>query len=173
MGWPIIGETLQLYSQDPTSFFSSKQKRHGEIFKTHILGCPCVMLASPEAARFVLVTQAHLFRPTYPKSKERLIGPAALFFHQGDYHLRLRKLVQRALSLDATRSLANDVSSLAASALEKWDGGHVINTFEELKKVFVVFFLLTDGSVTLFCTSVKIYIYFFLTPLHCYFSVVV
>ncbi|CAI0558296.1 unnamed protein product [Linum tenue] len=84
MGWPIIGETLELYSQDPTSFFSSKQKRHGEIFKTHILGCPCVMLASPEAARFVLVTQAHLFRPTYPKSKERLIGPAALFFHQGE-----------------------------------------------------------------------------------------
>ncbi|CAL1410773.1 unnamed protein product [Linum trigynum] len=135
MGWPIIGETLQLYSQDPTSFFSSKQKRHGEIFKTHILGCPCVMLASPEAARFVLVIQAHLFRPTYPKSKERLIGPSALFFHQGDYHLRLRKLVQRALSLDATRSLAGDVSSLAASALEKWDGGHVINTFEELKKL--------------------------------------
>ncbi|CAL1396062.1 unnamed protein product [Linum trigynum] len=135
MGWPLFGETLQLYSQDPTRFFSNKQKRHGEIFKTHILGCPCVMLASPDAARFVLVTQAHLFKPTYPKSKERLIGPSALFFHQGDYHARLRKLVQRALSLDAIRSLAGDVSALAASALESWDGGHVINTFEELKKL--------------------------------------
>lgn len=27
MGWPYIGETLQLYSQDPNSFFASKQKR--------------------------------------------------------------------------------------------------------------------------------------------------
>ena len=27
MGWPYIGETLQLYSQDPNVFFTSKQKR--------------------------------------------------------------------------------------------------------------------------------------------------
>lgn len=27
MGWPYIGETLQLYSQDPNTFFVSKQKR--------------------------------------------------------------------------------------------------------------------------------------------------
>ena len=27
MGWPYIGETLQLYSQDPTVFFDSKQER--------------------------------------------------------------------------------------------------------------------------------------------------
>ncbi|CAN0922306.1 Abscisic acid 8'-hydroxylase CYP707A1 [Linum grandiflorum] len=133
MGWPVVGETLQLYSQDPAIFFSSKQKRYGEIFKTHILGCPCVMLASPEAARFVLVTQAHLFKPTYPKSKEQLIGPSAVFFHQGDYHLRLRKLVQGALSLDRIRNLVGDVSNLTVSALDSWDGGRVISTYEQLK----------------------------------------
>ena len=27
MGWPYIGETLQLYSQHPNTFFASKQKR--------------------------------------------------------------------------------------------------------------------------------------------------
>ncbi|XP_050227056.1 abscisic acid 8'-hydroxylase CYP707A1-like [Mercurialis annua] len=134
MGWPYIGDTLQLYSQDPNQFFAHKQKRYGEIFKTHILGCPCVMLASPEAARFVLVTQAHLFNPTYPKSKEQLIGPSALFFHHGDYHFRLRKLVQRSFSVFALRNLVSDISDLAASALDSWDGGHVINTFQELKK---------------------------------------
>jgi (+)-abscisic acid 8'-hydroxylase len=30
MGWPYIGETLQLYSQHPNAFFSSKQKRYLE-----------------------------------------------------------------------------------------------------------------------------------------------
>ncbi|KAF0920445.1 hypothetical protein E2562_035157 [Oryza meyeriana var. granulata] len=42
MGWPYVGETLQLYSQDPNVLFASKQKsgRYGEIFKTHLLGCP-------------------------------------------------------------------------------------------------------------------------------------
>lgn len=93
------------------------------------------MLASPEAARFVLVTQAHLFKPTYPKSKERLVGPAALFFHQGDYHTRLRKLVQASLSIETIRNLVANIDALAASALDTWDGGHVINTFHEMKKV--------------------------------------
>ncbi|XP_061364157.1 abscisic acid 8'-hydroxylase CYP707A1-like [Gastrolobium bilobum] len=134
MGWPYIGQTLQLYSQDPNVFFSTKKKRYGEIFKTNILGCPCVMLASPEAARFVLVTQAHLFKPTYPKSKELLIGPCALFFHQGEYHMRLRKLVQRSLSLDALRNLVPDIEALAISAMKSWGDGRVINTFKEMKR---------------------------------------
>jgi (+)-abscisic acid 8'-hydroxylase len=110
--------------------------RYVELFKTHILGCPCVVLASPEAARFVLVTHAHLFKPTYPKSKERMIGPSALFFHQGDYHSRLRKLVQGSLSPETIRKLVPDIEVIAISALESWAGGQaLINTFCEMKKV--------------------------------------
>ncbi|RWR84159.1 abscisic acid 8'-hydroxylase 4 [Cinnamomum micranthum f. kanehirae] len=135
MGWPYIGETLDLYSQNPNVFFATKQKSYGEIFKTHLLGCPSVMLASPEAAKFVLVSQAHLFKPTYPKSKERLIGPSALFFHQGDYHTSLRKLVQGSLSLDAIRNLVPDIEASAISLLDSWDGGRVIDTFHEMKKL--------------------------------------
>lgn len=177
MGWPYVGETLQLYSQDPNVFFATKQRRfflslhfvvlnshllnftfhlflfhrvhdfeccicffkflsrYGEIFKTHILGCRCVMLASPEAARFVLVTRAHLFKPTYPKSKENLIGPSALFFHQGAYHVRLRKLVQGFMSPESIRNLVTDIEAIAVSALDSWAGGQVINTYQEMKKV--------------------------------------
>uniref|UniRef100_A0A5B6ZIN1 (+)-abscisic acid 8'-hydroxylase n=1 Tax=Davidia involucrata TaxID=16924 RepID=A0A5B6ZIN1_DAVIN len=135
MGWPYIGETLQLYSQDPNVFFATKQERYGDIFKTHILGCPCIMLASPEATRFVLVTQAQLFKPTYPESKEKMIGPSALFFHQGDYHTHLRKLVQSSLSPDAIRKLIPDIEAMAISALESWASGQVVNTFHEMKKI--------------------------------------
>ncbi|KAL8166027.1 hypothetical protein V2J09_007526 [Rumex salicifolius] len=134
MGWPFLGDTLDLYSQDPNLFFAQKQKRYGEIFKTHILGCPCVMVASPEAAKSVLATQAHLFKPTYPKSKETLIGPSALFFHQGDYHAHLRKMVHASLSPENIRALLPGVEVIALSTLEAWDGGHVINTFLEMKK---------------------------------------
>ena len=110
--------------------------RYGEIFKTNILGCPCVMLASAAAARFVLVTNAHLFRPTYPKSKETMIGPAALFFHQGNYHSNLRKLVLNSLSLERLRTLVPCIEAAAISATDSWAAaGHVINTFLEMKKV--------------------------------------
>lgn len=135
MGWPLIGETLRLYSQDPKLFFSTRHKRHGEIFKTHILGCPCVMLASPDAARFVLVSQAHLFKPTYPKSKEALIGPSALFFHQGDYHLRLRKLVRASLYPESLRKLVAGVEELTVAALSSWADGRTVNTYNEMKRL--------------------------------------
>ncbi|XP_028806805.1 abscisic acid 8'-hydroxylase CYP707A1 [Neltuma alba] len=148
MGWPHIGETLQLYSQNPNVFFAARQKRYGEIFKTNILGCPSVMLASPEAAHFVLVSHAPLFKPTYPKSKERLIGPSALFFHQGQYHMRLRKLVQDSLSLESLRKLVPHIQSLAVSAMDSWADAPVVNTFSEMKKFsFEVGILLVFGHV--------------------------
>lgn len=108
--------------------------RYGEVFKTHLLGCPCVMLATAEAVRFVLVTRAELFKPTYPKSKERIIGPWALFFHHGDYHLRVRKIVQGLLSPDLLRAILPDIESTVRSMLQAWDG-HVQTTFHAMKRV--------------------------------------
>lgn len=134
MGWPYIGETLQLYYKDPNIFFSHKQNRYGDVFKTHILGCPCVMLGSPEAARFVLVTNADLFKPTYPKSKEKMIGPAALFFHQGPYHAHLRKLVLTSLSPESIKKFIPGIQSIAISTLESWPHAPLINTFHQMKK---------------------------------------
>ncbi|KAJ6711146.1 CYTOCHROME P450 26 [Salix purpurea] len=132
MGWPYMGETFQLYSQDPNVFFASKRQRYGSIFKTHILGCPCVMISSPEAAKFVLVTKSHLFKPTFPASKERMLGKEAIFFHQGAYHMKLRKLVLRAFTPEAIRNIVPDIQSIAKDSLLSWEG-RLINTFQEMK----------------------------------------
>jgi (+)-abscisic acid 8'-hydroxylase len=94
-------------------------------------------LASPEAARMVLVTRAHLFKPTYPPSKERMIGPQALFFHQGDYHLRMRRAVQGWLGPDALRALVPDVEAAVASTLRWWEGRRETSTFHTMKRVCV------------------------------------
>uniref|UniRef100_A0A2P2KUT8 Abscisic acid 8'-hydroxylase 2-like n=1 Tax=Rhizophora mucronata TaxID=61149 RepID=A0A2P2KUT8_RHIMU len=133
MGWPYIGETLKLYTENPNSFFSSRQKRYGNIFKTHILGCPCVMISSPEAARIVLVTMAHLFKPTYPPSKEKMIGPDALFFHQGAYHSRLKKLVQASFLPSAIRGSVYEIEQVVLNFLPTWKDA-TINTLQEMKR---------------------------------------
>lgn len=93
------------------------------------------MLASPEAAHFVLVSHAHLLKPTYPKSKETMIGPAALFFHQGAYHTCLRKLVQSSLSPGAIQKLIPDIEGIAISTLESCNNSEVVNIFQEMKIV--------------------------------------
>ncbi|KAK8960290.1 Abscisic acid 8'-hydroxylase 1 [Platanthera guangdongensis] len=132
MGWPYIGETFQLYSGNPNDFFAEKQRRYGAVFKTHMLGCPCVMVSSPAAAKFVLVTKAHLFKPTFPASKERMLGPQAIFFQQGEYHARLRRLVLRAFMPDAIRAKIAGVEEIAVRTLSSCDG-RFINTFQEMK----------------------------------------
>ncbi|CAL5326249.1 unnamed protein product [Camellia sinensis] len=136
MGWPFFGETLKLYSQNPSIFFGTRHQRYGDIFKTNIHGSPCVMLTCPKAARFVLVTEAHRFKPSYPQSKERLIGPWAIFFHDGEFHTRMRKLVHGSLSLDAVRTMVPLIEAVAVNTLESCcsGGGLAVNTFHEMKK---------------------------------------
>ncbi|OMO91204.1 Cytochrome P450 [Corchorus olitorius] len=106
---------------------------YGDIFKTHILGCPCVMISSPEAARVVLVSKAHLFKPTYPPSKEKMIGPEALFFHQGSYHSMLKKLVQASFLPSAIRGLVPEVEQIVLNFLPTWENT-TINTLQEMKR---------------------------------------
>ncbi|GMJ05982.1 cytochrome P450, family 707, subfamily A, polypeptide 1 [Hibiscus trionum] len=132
LGWPYIGETFQLYSQNPNVFFASKQQRYGSIFKTHILGCPCVMMSTPEAAKFVLLTKSHLFKPTFPASKERMLGKQAIFFSRGQYHTKLRKLVLRAFMPDAIKSFVPNIESLAEHSLRSSEA-RLVTTFHEMK----------------------------------------
>ena len=112
--------------------------RYGDIFKTHILGCPCVMISSPEAARIVLVSRAHLFRPTYPTSKEKIIGPEALFFHQGAYHSKVKKLVQASFLPSAIKGSVSEIENIALKLLATWKDTS-LNTLQEMKKVYIYY----------------------------------
>ncbi|KAL5709556.1 (+)-abscisic acid 8'-hydroxylase [Ranunculus cassubicifolius] len=133
MGWPYIGETFKLFTENPNTFFTDRLQRYGEIFKTRILGCPCVMISNPQAARSVLVTQAHLFKPTYPSSKQKILGEEAIFFHRGDYHSRIRKLVQTAFLPSSMKDLVSDMEKIVIDFLPSWED-RTINTLNEMKK---------------------------------------
>ncbi|XP_073270390.1 abscisic acid 8'-hydroxylase 2-like [Primulina huaijiensis] len=135
MGWPYIGETLKFYSQHPNIFFSMRRKRYGDIFKSHILGCPCVMISSPEATKVVLVTQAHLFKPTYPPSKEKMIGPNAVFFHQGKYHSMLKKLILTSFLPAAIKASVQQIENVVLKLLHKWEMTTTpVHTLEEMSQ---------------------------------------
>lgn len=117
--------------------------RHGDVFKSRILGCPCVMVSSPEAVKVVLVTRAHLFKPTYPSSKERMIGPEAIFFHEGPYHSRLKKLVQASFLPSAIRGSVSEIEQIVLKFLPTWNN-RTINTLQEMKKVKITTTTITD-----------------------------
>lgn len=92
------------------------------------------MITSPEAAKMVLVTQAHLFKPTYPVGKERMIGPEAIFFHQGAYHSKLKKVVQASLLPSAIKGSVSEIEQIVLKLLPTWKK-NTINTLQEMKRV--------------------------------------
>lgn len=93
------------------------------------------MISSPAAAKLVLVTKSHLFKPTFPASKERMLGKQAIFFHQGDYHSKLRRLVLRAFTHESIKNIIPDIESIAVQSLRGWEDQQLINTFQEMKTV--------------------------------------
>ena len=94
-----------------------------------------MMVSSPQAARVVLVSQAHLFKPSYPPSKEKMIGPEALFFHEGAYHSRLKKLVQASFLPSAIRGSVSKIEHIALKLIPTWNNC-TIYTLQEMKRVY-------------------------------------
>ena len=92
------------------------------------------MISSPALAKLVLVTKSHLFKPTFPASKEKMIGKQAIFFHQGDYHFKLRRLVLRAFTPESIKHMVSDIECITIKALSSWENKS-INTFQEMKIV--------------------------------------
>lgn len=119
------------------------------------------MISSPEAARLVLVTRAQLFKPTYPTSKEKMIGPEALFFHQGAYHSKLKKLVQAYFLPFSIRRSVSNIEQIVLKSLRTWNNT-TINTLHEMKRVclvcsilsfyYVEFYLLVHEFVSNCCS---------------------
>ena len=93
------------------------------------------MTSSPDAAKFVL-SKANLFKPTFPASKERMLGKQAIFFHQGEYHAKLRRLVLRTFMPEAIRNFVPSIESMAKDCLQSWEG-KLITTFLEMKTVSI------------------------------------
>ena len=96
----------------------------------------------------VLVSKAHMFKPTYPPSKERMIGPDALFFHQGPYHSTLKRLVQSSFMPSALRPTVSHIELLVLQILSSWTSEKSINTLEHMKRVclFALFWVICmDG----------------------------
>lgn len=58
----------------------------------------------------------------------------AIFFHQGDYHFKLRRLVLRAFTPESIKHMVSHIESITIDALQSWEN-RLINTFQEMKTV--------------------------------------
>lgn len=96
-GPPVVGETVA-WVRDPLRFAQERYARYGPVWRTHLLGRPCVVLLGPEANRFILSTNLDLFssRAGWGKPITTLIGDG-LSLIDGAPHRRHRRMIQPAL----------------------------------------------------------------------------
>lgn len=142
MGSPIWGETPEYASSlklasNPDIWYDERQAKYGNMFKTHLLGSPTVVLLGAEANKFVLSNENKLFESSWPRSLRLLEGKYAVSMVQDDLHTRLRRAVNTFLNVNAVQRFRNRMEDIVIRQLTEGfqHSKSVIAAFPTLEKM--------------------------------------
>jgi retinoid hydroxylase len=132
-GLPWIGETIA-WVRDPLRFAQERYERYGPVWRTHLMGRPCVTLLGPEANHFILSSHAHLFssRAGWGKPITSLIG-GGLSLIDGPEHRRHRRMIQPALHGTILARYANVMHELTFRHANDWARQGTLRLFDGFK----------------------------------------
>ncbi|KAG6671629.1 hypothetical protein I3842_16G012800 [Carya illinoinensis] len=113
LGWPIVGESFSFISSfsSPSgifSFMNSRQKRHGEVFKSFVLGRFTVFMTERSKQDIAMEKMGCLLQTT------------------GEAHKRIRRLIAEPLSIDGLKNYFQFINMLAVQTLDQWPGRTVL-----------------------------------------------
>lgn len=132
-GLPWIGETLP-WVRNPLRFAQERYARYGSVWRSHLMGRPCVVLLGPDANRFILSTHMHLFssRAGWGKPITSLIGDG-LSLIDGAEHRRHRRMIQPALHGQMLQRYFNVMHGHTIQHAESWLRSDQLKLFEGFK----------------------------------------
>ncbi|KAF8389911.1 hypothetical protein HHK36_024430 [Tetracentron sinense] len=134
MGWPVFGETTEFLKQGP-SFMKNQRAKYGNIFKSHILGCPTIVSMDPELNRFILMNEGKGLVPGYPQSMLDILGRCNIAAVHGSTHKYMRGTLLSLISPTMIREhILPKIDEFMRSHLSHWDG-KTINIQEKTKEM--------------------------------------
>ncbi|XP_067310739.1 cytochrome P450 26C1 [Pseudorasbora parva] len=119
MGWPLVGETFHWLFQG-SGFHISRREKHGNVFKTHLLGKPLVRVTGAENIRKILLGEHTLVCTQWPQSTRIILGPNTLVNSVGDLHKRKRKILAKVFSRGALEAYLIRLQDVVKSEIAKW-----------------------------------------------------
>ncbi|XP_077095379.1 cytochrome P450 26C1 [Siphateles boraxobius] len=119
MGWPLVGETFHWLFQG-SSFHISRREKHGNVFKTHLLGKPLIRVTGAENIRKILLGEHTLVCTQWPQSTRIILGPNTLVNSVGDLHKRKRKILAKVFSRGALEAYLTRLQDVVKSEIAKW-----------------------------------------------------
>ncbi|KAL6839367.1 hypothetical protein ACP4OV_030637 [Aristida adscensionis] len=125
MGLPLLGETLQFFTQSPSldllPFFKKRLESYGPIFKTNLVGKDLIVSLDPELNNYVFQQEEKAFQIWYPESFMRILGDDNIISSAGSLHKHIRNLILRVFGPENLRRvLLRDVQSVVTSGLLSW-----------------------------------------------------
>lgn len=100
----------------------SKRYRYGNtgIYKTHMFGCPSIIVCKPEICRRVLTNDEH-FTLGYPKSTNLLGGRISLHSVSNEEHNRLRRLIASPINgQEALTMYIQHTEDIVIDSFDEW-----------------------------------------------------
>src|SRR5688500_2275610 len=119
MGAPFVGEALK-FLKDPFEFTLARTRRHGNVWKTRILGDTVVFFAGPKAFSFFMDPDHFTRQNGSPKFMQELLHPDAVPFLDGDRHKTRKRLLLSAFTDDALGSYLPNVFAIFTRFVERW-----------------------------------------------------
>ncbi len=122
MGVPFVGEALK-FLKDPFDFALSRTRKHGNVWKTKILGDPIVFFAGPEAFTFFMDEQNFTRENGSPKFLQNLLHPDAVPFLDGPRFKTRKRLLLQAFTDQALDSYLPGTFQIFQRTVASWTHG--------------------------------------------------
>jgi len=118
MGLPVLGESLAVL-RDPFHFLEDRQRRHGNVFKSRIVGRKVVFLAGTEGAE-LFYDDANITRSNaHPLQFVDLFGGINMEMYDGPRHVALKSMALGAFDDVALAGYLPDMQQLIESTLAR------------------------------------------------------
>ncbi|CAL1543877.1 unnamed protein product, partial [Lymnaea stagnalis] len=84
-----------------SEFYTSRLRRHGMVYKTHILGLPVVRVVGAANVKKILMNENDLVTAYWPTSVRMLLGHDSVSMSIGELHRTKRRALQRVFNQEA------------------------------------------------------------------------
>ncbi len=120
-GLPLLGETLA-FASNPFGFISERRARHGDVFRTSILGSPTVFIAGSKRAATWLDPAKIQREGAMPANLMALFGgsPDIVPLLDGEAHAQRKRCLLAAFSRDAVAAYLPGLQSRIETLLARW-----------------------------------------------------
>lgn len=118
MGLPLLGET-SAFLKNPYHFLEIRQKRYGNIFKSHVFGRRIVFMSGTEAAEAFYNHDNISRENAHPFPLVRIFGGINMEMYDGPKHFALKSMALTAFDMNAIAGYLPDMQFIIKTKLER------------------------------------------------------